>query len=185
MRRATLLVDTGRLRLLLLVTRTTATNVGPLRRRRRRPVIGMPRIHRLALDRGLLLLLHLPERVMNTNALTVVNTPRQSTADDPHHQRRLVMLMTIRLVRQVPRSRRTATDVVLRVRRRVLQLMLTMILAIKALDLVEALQVLATAVACLVALRRLINLRVLVEPRGNTLAMVATNLLATGDSKKF
>ena len=70
MRRVTLLVGMGRLRLLLLVTRTTATNVGPLRRRRR-PVIGMPRIHRLALDRGLLLLLHLPEPVMNTNALTV------------------------------------------------------------------------------------------------------------------
>jgi hypothetical protein len=60
-----------------------------------------------------------------------------------------------------------------------------MILAIKVVDLVEALQVLATVVAFLVALHPLINLRGLVETRGNTLAMVAMNLLATGDSKNF
>jgi hypothetical protein len=40
-------------------------------------------------------------------------------------------------------------------------------------------------VALLVALRPLINLRGLVETRGNTLAMAAMNLLATEDSKNF
>ena len=53
------------------------------------------------------------------------------------------------------------------------------------MHLVEASRVLATVVAPLVHLRRLINPRDLVETRGNTLAMVAMNLLATGDSKNL
>lgn len=123
-RRAILPVGMGQLRLLHLVMPTTATSVVPLPRR---PVIGMLRIHQLAPDRGLPLLLHhLREPAMTTNVLTVgmgifitrlpgnslvstAITLRLNTADDLHHQSHLVMPMTIRHVRQVLRSHHTAT----------------------------------------------------------------------------
>jgi hypothetical protein len=132
-----------------------------------------------------------------------VTIPPLIIAGDLRRLRRIVTPMIIHPALQAQTCRRTATGTVCsasrsppqvssftldagpQARPRGLQTILITSLAIKAVHLVEASRVLATVVAPLVHLRRLINPRDLVETRGNTLAMVAMNLLATGDSKNL